>query len=146
VKVYNLFHYSDYSLDFWGSFSSELFALDRIVSHIKKLYEFQNNSFEEFKQAVKFESTKEKEKILNDQKVLLNEFNNIGSIKDIPFVIDKIKRNINLSLTSLVYPKKDESVFYYRFDFLFIDKFSNENTFRIIEAEINEEIDTNLYN
>lgn len=147
MKVYNLFYYSnDYSLDFWGSFSSELMAIDKIVSYIKRFYEFKNNTFEQSKRDLSFKSTEKKEKIINDiTHSFLNGLNNAGSIEDILLVIKKVKNDVTSAFTPFVYSKTDETVLYYKFSFLLGTLF-NENSFRIIETEINEEIDINIFN
>lgn len=146
MKIYNVFYYANYQLNFWGSFSSELLAVDRIVSYLWKYYEAKNETFEELKERLKFKASEKQEKILNDQvSVFLESFRGIGSIKDIIAAIKKVKNFTVSSYSSFVYTKNDEYVLYHRFDLLLEDYFK-EDSFLIVETEIDEEIDMNIFN
>lgn len=147
MKVYNLFFYQNYTdLNFWGSFSSELLAVDRIISYIKEHYEFANSSFEQLKKELKFKASKTQEKILNDQaSIFFEALRGAGSVKDIMAAIEKIENYTKSSFTPFVYTNNDEYVLYHRFRSVF-SIFSNRNAFIIIETELNEEMDLNIYN
>jgi len=146
MKIYNVFYYGDYELNFWGSFSSELLAIDRIVSYLWKYYEAKNKTFEELKERLKFKASEKQEKILNDQvSIFLESFRGVGSIKDIMAAIEKLKNFTVSSYSSFVYTENDEYVLYHRFNFLLGDYFK-EDRFLIVETEIDEEIDINIFN
>jgi hypothetical protein len=147
MKVYNLFFYQSHgNLNFWGSFSSELLAVDSIISYTQKHYEFANSSFEQLKKDLKFKASKTQEKILDDQaSIFFEALRGAGSVKDIMGAIEKVEKFTKSSFTPFVYTNNDEYVLYHRFRFLF-SLFSNENIFVIIETELNEEMDLNIYN
>jgi hypothetical protein len=111
-----------------------------------KYYEAKNKTFEELKERLKFKASEKQEKILNDQvSIFLESFRGVGSIKDIIAAIEKVKNFTVSSYSSFVYTENDKYVLNHRFNFLLGDYFK-ENRFLIMETEIDEEIDMNIFN
>lgn len=147
MKVYNVFFCSNYgNLDFWGCFSTELLAIDRISSHILQEFQFRSETFEDLKKELNFKSTKEKVKILENQaSMFLEHMQTATSIDDIVNGIKKVENFTKFSYTPFVYNKIDEQILYHRFQYIFGEKY-DKYKFEIVETELNEEIDKNIIN